>query len=328
MFFYNSCFAAINTGLYGDDSYAGPFPIGFTFKYYNQEFNQFYVTTNGLIQFTNPTRNYYNYCLPSFNNTLYVFWDDLRTDVSNQPTGTIKYELQGISPNRKLIVQWTNQYFFRSNLPMGTFQAILYENSNQIKYQYRYLYDDRGIASSATIGIQESVSNYVEIGCNTTNAIKPEQAILFTPNSDFSQYQVDTNADYNFIDISGLSINMPKPTKRYSNQAPSWSWQKINTLNTYEIEIQDQSGDIVHREIIGNVDQYTFIDGLQNGQSYRARIRGSINNGGTWEMWSIFSSLVTIDTIKPNVTLQQFNRVDNNTVKVTYSVNDLSLIHI
>lgn len=325
IFFYNSCFAAINTGLYGDDHYAGPFPIGFTFKYYNQDFNQFYVSTNGLIQFTNPTSSYINNCLPWYRNTLYVFWDDLRTDVSNQPTGTIEYELQGISPNRKLIVQWTNQYFFRSNLPMGTFQAILYENSNQIKYQYRYLYDDRSKGNSATIGINggiESNTNYIEIGCNTANAIKPEQAILFTPNSDFSQYQVDTDADYNFIDISGLTVNTPNPTKRYSNQAPTWSWQKINTLNTYEIEIQDQSGNMVHREITGDVDHYTFIDGLQNGQSYRARIRGSINNGGTWEMWSIFSSLVTIDTIKPNVTLQQFNRVDNNTVKVTYSLND------
>ena len=188
MFFYNSCFAAINTGIYGDDRYAGPFPIGFTFKYYNRDFNQFYVSSNGLIQFTDPTSTPVNPCLPRYNNTLYVFWADLRTDVSNQPRGTIEYELQGISPNRKLIVQWTNQYFFGSNLPMGTFQAILYENSNQIKYQYRYLNDDRR-GNRATIGIQASASNYIEIACsNTTHPIKPEQAILFNPNSDFRQF--------------------------------------------------------------------------------------------------------------------------------------------
>lgn len=54
-FVYGSCYAGINTELYGDDNYAGPFPVGFTFNHYGNSFNEFYVSTNGLIQFTNPT---------------------------------------------------------------------------------------------------------------------------------------------------------------------------------------------------------------------------------------------------------------------------------
>lgn len=322
MFLYHPCYAASDTRLKGDDHTAGPFPIGFTFKYYNNSFNQFYVTTNGLLQFTDPTPAYLNSCLPAKKNTLYVFWDDLRTDVPNQQPGTIMYETQGEAPNRKLIVQWTNQYFFGSNIPMGTFQAILYEGSNQIKYQYRNLLDDRSKGSSATIGIQSANTDYMQIGCDQKNTIEQEQAILFIPNDDFSQYQVDMNAPYNFIDISGLKLNKPISIEKYTNHAPIWSWQKNSTLNNYEIDIQDYSGNTVHREVIGNVEQYVFETSLQNGQSCRARIRGSINDGKTWELWSDFSTLVTIDTINPVIKLQQFNRINDDTVKVIFSTED------
>lgn len=320
--FSHLSYAGTNTGLYGDDYYAGPFPIGFTFNHYGNNFTEFYVSTNGLIQFTNPTSAYTNSCLPSYNNTLYVFWDDLRTDVSGQPTGTIQYETQGEAPNRKLIVQWTNQYFYSSDLPMGTFQAILYEGSNQIKYQYRYLIDDRSKGNSATIGIQGTNSNFEQIGCNTANAIAPEQAILFTPNADFSDYNVDTNGYYEFIDISGLTPEAPKPIGRYTNQAPTWSWQKINTINTYEIDIQDPAGNSIHNEILGDVDNFTFAEGLLEGNSYHARIRGSINNGGTWEMWSALSSLTTVDTTKPTIQLDKFFRISADSVKVTFTTTD------
>lgn len=185
-------FAATNTGLSGDDNVAGPFPVGFNFNYYGKTYDKFYVSTNGLIQFLSPTNQYNNTCLPALNNTLYVFWDDLRTNVAGQPTGKIEYEVRGEAPNRKLIVQWTNQYFYGSNLPMGTFQAILSEGSNQIKYQYRYLSDERSMGNSATIGMQSTTTaSYAQIGCNSANVIKPEQAISYTPNNDFSKYTVN-----------------------------------------------------------------------------------------------------------------------------------------
>ncbi|MCK7525332.1 MAG: hypothetical protein MZV64_50840 [Ignavibacteriales bacterium] len=41
----------IATGTYNpkDEGYAGPFPLGFNFKFYGQEKNQIYVSSNGLI---------------------------------------------------------------------------------------------------------------------------------------------------------------------------------------------------------------------------------------------------------------------------------------
>lgn len=311
-----------DTGLKGDDRFTGPFPIGFDFNYYGNKFNQFYVSTNGLVQFRKPTDSFTNTVLPNYNDTLYVFWDDLRTDVSGQPRGLIQYEIQGEAPNRQLIIQWTNQYFYSSNLPMGTFQTILSEGSNQIKYQYRYLSDDRSRGNSATIGIQGNRDHYVQIGYNIANMIQPEQAILFTPNADFSQYNADKQANYGFIDISGLTVQAPKAEQWYSNQTLSWSWSKVQDLNSYEIEIQDSANQVVHHEVLGNVNQFTLSEGLQNGQSYRARIRGSINQGSTWEMWSDFSAASIMDTVKPIAQLTEFRQLDQSSARIVFNGQD------
>lgn len=320
-----SCYqvqAATNTGLRGDDVVTRELPIGFNFTYYNQNFTQFYVSTNGLLQFSNPTAAYSNYCLPAANNTLYVFWDDLRTNVSKQPDGPIHYETQGDAPNRQLIVQWTNQYFFGSNLPMGTFQVILYEGSNQIKYQYRYLIDERSLGNSATIGIQGPARQFQQIGCNKGKAIEPEQAILFTPTAEGTDYIVDTRADYEFIDISGLTLNSPIASARYITQAPEWHWEVNTSLNTYQINILDESGIIVHEQVIGNVERFTYPIEPVHGKTYRARIRGSINNGGTWEMWSALSGLTTIDLVGPTLSLDGFSRISSDKAKIAYAAHD------
>src|SRR5690606_36236015 len=176
--------AGVNTGLAGDDYVAGPFPIGFEFRYHGQAVTQFYASTNGLLQFANPSNAYSNSCLTSGGgpgNTIFVFWDDLRTDVSGQPAGKIQYETIGQAPHRKLVVQWTNQYFYGSNLPMGTFQAVLHEGSNEVKLQYRYLREAQSTGSSATIGMRGPSGQVNQHSCNQLNAVAAEQAISYMP---------------------------------------------------------------------------------------------------------------------------------------------------
>lgn len=319
----NLSIAATNTGLAGDDQVKGPFPIGFNFKLYQKEFNQFYASTNGLLQFTGPSTAYSNICLPSsLDNTLYVFWDDLRTNASGQPDGTIYYETMGETPDRQLIVQWTNQYFYGSNLPMGTFQAILYENSNQIKFQYRNLVDERSKGNSATVGIQGENKAAQQIGCNQANILSSGQAILFTPNVEMTSYSVNNQAEYDFIDISGLSVKAPLAASRYTNTSLHWTWSRLPTLTSYQVEVQDQQGNTVLQQTVGNVGEFTYSTALENGKSYKARVRGSINNGGTWEFWSGFSLPITIDTGKPQAQIDSFSRLNDETLKITYQASD------
>lgn len=314
--------AATDTKLSGDDVYAGPFPIGFEFEYFGKKFTQFYATTNGLMQFENPTTAYSNTTLPKFTNTFYVFWDDLRTNVAGQPEGVIQFETQGDAPNRRFILQWTNQYFYGTNLPMGTFQVVLNEGSNEIAYQYRDLLDERSFGNSATVGIQGNEQQFYQVGYNQSNLLAPERAISFKPSADGMSYQVNTNAEFNFYDISGLSPNRPQPVSRYVNESLEWTWDKVPSLTTYEVKVFEQAGGVIYNDVIGDASRFSYSTGLAHGQTYRSRVRGSINHGGTWEAWSSLSTPITVDTVKPQASLTAFSHAGSNTAKIAYAVSD------
>ncbi len=316
--------AGTNTGLRGDDNSAGPFPIGFTFNYYGKAYTQFYTSTNGIISFDSGSSAYSNSCPPNISNTIYVFWDDLRTDVGGQPEGKIEYETIGEAPNRKLIVQWTNQYFYGDNLPMGTFQAVLYEGSDEIKYQYRNLIQTRSKGDSATIALRGNNSaEIVQAGCNQIT-LHEEQALLFTPNTNRTSYTIDTNASYEFLDISGLTPLPPLTTKPVWKDSITWKWTKIPSLNTYEILIQTLEGVTVHSEIVGNVDTFTLSSGIEHGKSYIAKVRGSINAGATWELWSGFGAAVLSDQIAPTATVNTFYQQGYQQFDITFDARDES----
>jgi PKD repeat protein/uncharacterized membrane protein YgcG len=319
---YSVC-AGTNTGLSGDDRSAGPFPIGFSFSYFGNSYTQFFVSTNGLIGFSSGSTAYANSCTPGLSNTLYVFWDDLRTDVSGQPEGKIEYETIGEAPNRKLIVQWTNQYFFGDNLPMGTFQAILFEGTDEIKYQYRNLIQERSKGSSATTAIRGGNSSQLtQISCDLASSIREEQAILFTPDTTRSSYTVNTDAPYEFLDISGLTPLPPMTTRSTWKESITWKWSKIPSLNTYEIHIQTLEGAFVHAEVVGNVDSFTLSSNIEHGKNYIAKVRGSINSGSTWELWSGFSATVLSDQVAPTANLSSFSQNDTHKFTAVFSAND------
>ena len=315
--------AGVDTGLVGDDVTAGPFPIGFSFNFYGQPRTQFYATTNGLVQFSNPSRAYSNSCLPSgLNDTLFVYWDDLRTDAPGRPNGKIHYATVGEAPFRKLIVQWTNQYFYGTDLPMGTFQAVLSEGSDEIRYQYRYLLGPSSTGSSATIGVQGVSPQTTPFGCNQSGIVAEGQAVSFTPDAARTSYVVDAAAQFEFLDISGLTPEAPRPSSRYTKEAPVWSWDPIPDLNGYQIEIQSEAGDLLRAETLGNVATYTWASGFEEATTYRARVRGTVNNGGTWELWSGLSQPLTIDRIAPTVALLSAVQSGPLTVDYTFAATD------
>jgi len=324
--FHANALAGIDTGLSGDDASTGPFPIGFAFTYYGQTFTQFYASTNGLLQFSSSSNAYDNGCLTSnggpLPNTIMAFWDDLRTDVSGQPRGKIQYQTIGEAPNRKLVLQWTNQYFYGLNLPMGTFQAVLFEGTNEIKLQYRYLTIDRSTGTEATIGIQGPSNQASPFGCNQANMIAPQTAISFMPQASGTGYTVNRAAPYDFIDIAGLTPNPPDTAARYINSAPVWSWARIPELNTYQIEVQTDAGDSVVTQTIGDVGRFTWSSGYEAGKIYRARVRGSVNNGATWELWSGLSQPVTVDTQAPTAQMLSVAQSGPGAVEWRYNAAD------
>ena len=107
---------------YADDVAYGPFNIGFNFTYFGNSYSQFYVSSNGLVLFTDDPLNISKdeVAIPNSgapNNFIAAFWDDLVVDA----TGKILYTTIGAAPNRKLIIQFTNMGFYRPSNLYGNF---------------------------------------------------------------------------------------------------------------------------------------------------------------------------------------------------------------
>ncbi|MCK6547213.1 putative Ig domain-containing protein [Myxococcota bacterium] len=81
-----------------------PYTLPFAFRFYENDYSEIRVSTNGYISFTDDAYSYSNDVIPNFNppnNTIFLVWDDLwTTDVTVHEEGT--------APNRVVIVQWRN----------------------------------------------------------------------------------------------------------------------------------------------------------------------------------------------------------------------------
>ena len=124
----------------GDDWCRGPYNIGFAFDYYGTSYTRFHIETNGFVVFGDVCSigdyDWINQCIPSPSvpNTMVApFWDDLKPISS----AIVRYKTLGAAPNRYLVVEWnTVGHYSDFDHPM-TFEAIFYEGSNDIKFQYQ-----------------------------------------------------------------------------------------------------------------------------------------------------------------------------------------------
>jgi hypothetical protein len=92
------------SGGLDDDNYVGPFPIGFTFPYYDGFYSEFYIGSNGLIGFGPPTSyaSLSNTSIPATaapNNIIAWCWDDL------DPTDLIDAEII-LHPDGSIVLQY------------------------------------------------------------------------------------------------------------------------------------------------------------------------------------------------------------------------------
>lgn len=120
-----------------DDGTAGPYPIGFSFCFFGNTYNQFYLGTNGWLSFSpgqsaswncaqNPIPTV-NPCVPK-NCIMNPYFDWFPSG-----GGIIQYQTIGVAPCRKLVLSYTNVQQFSCWAQLGTFQVILYESTNVIE---------------------------------------------------------------------------------------------------------------------------------------------------------------------------------------------------
>ena len=114
----------------------GPFPIGFTFQFYGNNYTEFYVGSNGWIGFTagQPTA-LSAVSIPDTGSgwnsvprdCIMLSWEDLNPSSGGQ----VVYQTFGNAPNRKFVLTFDAIPYYSTTIPV-TSQVVLYEGSNII----------------------------------------------------------------------------------------------------------------------------------------------------------------------------------------------------
>ncbi len=113
-----------------DDQVSSALPIGFSFNFYNANYTQFYISSNGFIGFSAGMAH--GCCGGVFipnagspNNYIAPAWDDLYPPGG----GTINYFTTGVAPNRQLVVNFLNLPWCCGGAAQVTTQIVLNESS-------------------------------------------------------------------------------------------------------------------------------------------------------------------------------------------------------
>ncbi|MCP4543575.1 MAG: DUF11 domain-containing protein [Chloroflexi bacterium] len=189
---------SVAIGSHMDDDYAGPFDIGFTFDHYGVDYTQFYINSNGSIQFEGGYA-WYEWCPIDIewpNNAIHLLGRDTIVDGANS---RVYYQTFGSSPNRYTVVEF-HQLRNYGGSDYSNLEIILYENGN-IKFQYQDMADSM---TSGTIGIENNMGdNVVQYSDTCPATVHDNMAILFLPPGGSTS---DAGADITFAVTTAASL--------------------------------------------------------------------------------------------------------------------------
>ena len=170
---------------------------GWTFTFYETEYDCIYVSSNGWMSF--PNRGYTEDWIdeiPSVSEEnedgVAVFGDDLSTELPPDGSGDVYYIFSGTAPNRYLIIEYYQVSYYGGDY-LGTFEVIFYE-SGDIKFQYLNLQD---IYGWYVIGLDHGdLTNYNRFDGWVSGQDVIGKAISFTYDEmDTIQYELGVNAN-------------------------------------------------------------------------------------------------------------------------------------
>ena len=153
-----------------DDAFTGAIGLGFNFSFFNQTYNQAYITSNGMLTFGSSTTDNINTPLGGHMNVstmplIGVAWDDWTSTFSG--TDGVYYQSFGVAGSRSFVVEWRDTKKFdtasNSNSSPVSFEVVLYEASNAIEFRYldmdtggSSVNPDASLGATATAGIRDA----------------------------------------------------------------------------------------------------------------------------------------------------------------------------
>jgi surface protein len=171
----------------GDDNFAGPYNLDFSFNFYATAYAQFYIGSNGVISFGIGKTGGYGFVLPNSGNYNSVTFagGDLNCSAGSSPAALINYFTTGISPNRILVINFKNIRTYSSSSNFSNLQIQLYEGSNNIELHIGNVQSNPG-SLNRTIGVCNSTGSLFTTetsinGVNTVNVVNEMIKFIPTP---------------------------------------------------------------------------------------------------------------------------------------------------
>ncbi len=192
-----------------DEQVFGPYAIGFNFSYNGTVYTQFSVSTNGFIGLgsTVVTTSSTPISTGTSNNIISALGGNL----AGQTGSDLQYLLTGSSPNRTLVVQWTNYRKSAATGDVFNFQIRLTETSNVVAVVY----------NSFTVN---STNSTVEVGLRGAST------------SDYNNRSVAAAQTW-ATSIAGTTAasncRLRTATKPANGQTYTWTPVICNTITTY-----------------------------------------------------------------------------------------------
>jgi len=316
---------------YDDDDYYGPYNISFNFSFYEEIETEFYLSSNALITFGEGNDEYSNEEIPTRsdpNNFIALYWDDL---MHTNYDGIYYFNflecpaIQG-GNGSCLIVEYYNYSDLGSNSsdnnPVGTFEAVLYDNGN-ILLQYLDSGSENG--SYATVGIENSDGRRgVEVLYNE-NYLSDEYAILFEKNESYN----DSENEIANEPIIIKNCNIDDFDYGVYSHGASYVYVQNNTINNVEggVYFYDTSyGEIANNNIQNFSYSGIYLD-IYGYKSFNTVSENIVMNGGE-ETWALYvdddNNQILSNTLECNDAEGDYGGIYVGEENNTFSGNDVS----
>ena len=169
-----------------DDSQTGTLNIGFPFCFFGNTYTQFWIGSNGWISFSGgQSTSFTSASIPNTaanvpKNCIMSPWQDWHPGVG----GTIRYQVYGTAPFRRLVVSWNAVPMFSCTSTLGTFQIKIYETTNVVETHIQNKPNClQWAGGTATHGLhnQPGTIGVIIPGRNSTQWTTSNEGYRFTP---------------------------------------------------------------------------------------------------------------------------------------------------
>ena len=135
-------------------------------------------------------------------NLIAPFFDDL---ILQRQDSNVSARLIGTAPDRRWVIDWQNLSIIHEDnfLLEGrvSFQAILFEGSNDIAFQYKTLEGPRAYGESATVGLQNAARTLAAQFSFNQAQLYPGRVVVFRFNPNDATYQVSASEVKQYIPL-------------------------------------------------------------------------------------------------------------------------------